>query len=136
MLFGTEIHQILEWIDFKNPNLEDLNISDYVKRKIMKFLTSDLIEKNRNSKIYKEYEFVTKKGKNKLYGIIDLMIENDEEIIIIDYKLKNIEDKYYDQQLNGYRKHIKGLTNKKVSIYLYSMIDEKFREVEIKEVLI
>ncbi len=136
LLFGTEIHQILEWIDFKNPNLEDLNISDYVKRKIMKFLTSDLIEKNRNSKIYKEYEFVTKKGKNKLYGIIDLMIENDEEIIIIDYKLKNIEDKYYDQQLNGYRKHIKGLTNKKVSIYLYSMIDEKFREVEIKEVLI
>lgn len=130
--FGTEIHQILEWIDFKNPDLNDLDVSDFIKRKILKFLNSDLIQKNRNSKIYKEYEFMTEQGETKLHGIIDLMIETDEEIMIIDYKLKNIEDDYYDKQLNGYRKYINRLTNKKVSIYLYSMIDEDFKEIQIK----
>ena len=133
--FGTEIHQILEWIDFKNPNLEDLKISDFMKRKIMKFLTSDLIEKNINSKIYKEYEFITEKDNDQLHGVIDLMIENDEEIIIIDYKLKNIEDSHYNNQLNGYREYIKNLTNKQVSVYLYSIIDEKFKEIESKVAL-
>ena len=51
-------------------------------------------------------------------------------MIIVDYKLKNIDDPLYDKQLNGYRKVIKDKTNKEVECYLYSIIDCKFRKVE------
>ena len=50
-------------------------------------------------------------------------------MIIIDYKLKNIDDSNYDKQLNGYRKYIKGKTNKETYCYLYSILDEKYREI-------
>ena len=48
---------------------------------------------------------------------------------IIDYKLKNIDDPNYDNQLNGYRKYIEELTKKSVKCYLYSIINEDYREV-------
>jgi hypothetical protein len=51
-------------------------------------------------------------------------------MIIIDYKLKNIDDLYYDKQLNGYREFICNKTGKKTLCYLYSIIDEKVREVD------
>ena len=63
------------------------------------------------------------------HGIIDLLIEQGDSIIIIDYKLKNIEDFAYDKQLNGYRKYISSITGKKIKCYLYSILDENYREV-------
>ena len=63
------------------------------------------------------------------HGIIDLLLEREDKIIIIDYKLKNINDSLYDKQLNGYRNYIYNKTKKKVECYLYSIIDEDYREV-------
>ena len=57
------------------------------------------------------------------------MIENDKEIRIIDYKLKNLDDENYIKQLNGYKNFIEKKTNKKTSIYLYSIIDENIVEI-------
>ena len=51
-------------------------------------------------------------------------------MIIIDYKLKNIDDLNYDKQLNGYRKYIEDKTNKKTECYLYSILNEDYRIVE------
>ena len=48
---------------------------------------------------------------------------------IIDYKLKNIDDPLYDKQLNGYRKYVEAKTGKKVDCFLYSILDEVYREV-------
>ena len=48
---------------------------------------------------------------------------------IIHYKLKNIDDELYDKQLNGYRHFISKKTGKVTKCYLYSIIDEKYREV-------
>ena len=50
-------------------------------------------------------------------------------MIIIDYKLKNIDDENYDKQLNGYKKYIKEKTKREVECYLYSIQDEIFRRV-------
>ena len=80
--------------------------------------------------MYKEYEFIYKEENIVKNGIIDLMIENESEIIIIDYKLKNIDDDAYNEQLNGYGKYIASKTNKKISKYLYSIIDCKFKKIE------
>ena len=128
MLYGTKIHEILELIDFKNPDYT--NIDSSIVEKIKSFIDSSLINDNINSKFYKEYEFVYKEENTVKNGIIDLMIENDNEIIIIDYKLKNIDDDAYNEQLNGYGKYIGLKTNKKISKYLYSIIDCKFKKIE------
>ena len=67
---------------------------------------------------------------NEIYhGIIDLMFEYEEYIDIIDYKLKDIEDKNYLNQLNGYKEYIENKTNKKVNIYLYSIINNDLRKI-------
>lgn len=56
-------------------------------------------------------------------------MECENHFDIIDYK-KNIDDDNYDKQLNGYRKYINSISNKKVNCYLYSIMDSTYREVE------
>ena len=130
MDFGTKVHEVLEQMDFTNPNefLEYLpaNIQDKIKF----FLETPLIKENLSSKMYKEYEFTYQEGNTISHGIIDLLIEREDKMIIVDYKLKNIEDAAYDKQLNGYRKVIKEKTNKETECYLYSIIDSTFRKIE------
>lgn len=127
---GTKVHEILEVIDFSNYDLNLFDIDSSIKEKINKFINSDLIQSNLNNKMYKEYEFTTKEDNENLHGIIDLLIERDDSCIIIDYKLKNIDDSNYDKQLNGYRRFIENKTKKKTSCYLYSILDEEIKEVK------
>lgn len=118
MEYGTKVHLELEMLDFNNPNTTDKNI--------IKFLESDLLKNISKGKIYKEYEFMYEKDNTINHGIIDLMIEYPDYIDIIDYKLKNIDDENYIKQLKGYKDFIEEKTNKKVNLYLYSIIDNKY----------
>ena len=131
MNVGTRVHEILEEIDFKNFDVSTLDANDFVKEKISSFLNQKLICEHIDDKMYKEYEFTYLEDDIYMHGIIDLMIECSDKIIIIDYKLKNIDDSMYDRQLNGYRDVISKKTNKDVYCYLYSIIDEKFREIQV-----
>ncbi len=125
--FGTKVHEVLEFIDFKNPNYTGLEES--VVRQIDKFLNLDIIKQNKNAKFYHEYEFVIEDNKTLSHGIIDLLIETEKEFIIIDYKLKNIDDSKYREQLQGYRKMVQNVTNKNVSCYLYSIIGGNLKKI-------
>lgn len=131
--FGTKVHAILEELDFKNPNLSLYDVPNTIKNKVERFLDSPLIQENKGCKTYKEYEFTYLEDNNYLHGIIDLMFDTKDKIIIIDYKLKNIDDSNYDKQLNGYRKVMKEKTKKEVECYLYSILEEKYRKVEEKD---
>ena len=51
-------------------------------------------------------------------------------IDIIDYKLKNIEDDAYLDQLHGYRDYIKEKRKKPVFLYLYSILDNNFKKID------
>lgn len=123
--YGTKIHELLELIDFNNPNNITLSIKE--KEIINNFI--NIIDIN-NATIYKEYEFIYNEDNTTYHGIIDLMLEYKDNIKIIDYKLKNINDKEYLKQLNGYKKYIENIFNKKVNIYLYSIIDNKLQEIK------
>ena len=57
------------------------------------------------------------------------MLENDNFIDIFDYKLKDTTDENYLKQLNGYKEYIKSVTNKKVNIYLYSIMKEEINKL-------
>ena len=127
MKFGTNIHYILELIDFKNPNYE--GIDDFYKDKINNLLNQELLKNIKAANIYKEYEFIEEKNNETKHGIIDLMLEYNDHIDIIDYKLKNIEDDAYQEQLNGYKNYIENKLNKKVFTYLYSIMDNTIKEL-------
>ncbi len=127
--FGTKMHEILEYIDFKEPDLSNSNINKYLEGKIMDFINSELIQKNINNKMYKEYEFIYKKDNITSHGIIDLLIESSDKMIIIDYKLKDISDDNYLKQLNGYKEFIHEKTKKDVECYLYSIMDGVYKHV-------
>ena len=126
--FGTKVHETLELIDFNN--IDNYEIEDkYIKNKILSFINSDLMKDKLNYNMYKEYEFIYEENNTISHGIIDLLIDCLNYYVIIDYKLKNIDDSLYDKQLNGYRNYIKNKTGKEVKCYLYSIIDENVREV-------
>ena len=57
------------------------------------------------------------------------MIEYDNHIDIIDYKLSNIKDDNYLNQLQGYKKYISTIVDKDINIYLYSIINERLEKI-------
>ena len=128
MKFGTKAHEIFELLDFRNIDLSLVD-NKFIRNKVEKFLSNDLLKNISNANIYKEYEFIYNKDNNEYHGIIDLMLEYDNHIDIIDYKLKSITDENYIKQLNGYKEYIEKISNKNVSTYLYSILDEKVLQI-------
>lgn len=123
LLYGRLIHELFECTDFNNLD----NLSDNNKKIIERFLEKVDIS---HAKIYKEYEFIYDEDNTTYHGIIDLMLEYQDNIKIIDYKLKNINDDAYIKQLNGYKDYIEKLFNKKTSIYLYSITLNTLEEIK------
>ena len=123
LLYGRLIHELFECTDFNNLD----NLSDNNKKIIERFLEKVDIS---HANIYKEYEFIYDEDNTTYHGIIDLMLEYQDNIKIIDYKLKNIGDEAYIKQLNGYKDYIEKLFNKKTSIYLYSITLNTLEEIK------
>lgn len=123
LLYGRLIHELFECTDFNNLD----NLSDSNKKFINNFL--EKIDIN-GANIYKEYEFIYEEDNTTYHGIIDLMLEYQDNIKIIDYKLKNINDDAYIKQLTGYKNYIEKLFNKKTSIYLYSITLNTLEEIK------
>ena len=123
--FGKVFHSILENIDFKNPNY--CGLSNYQRKKVEKLINNDIF--NDFIHIYKEYEFIYTVENEEYHGIIDLLVEYENEFKIIDYKLKDITDEAYLNQLNGYKNYIESITNKPVEIYLYSITLEELKKL-------
>ena len=57
------------------------------------------------------------------------MLEYQDNIKIIDYKLKNISDEAYLKQLNGYKDYIEKRFNKPTNIYLYSVTNNTLEKI-------
>ena len=75
---------------------------------------------------YKEYPFIYKEKK----GIIDLMVEKDEEIIIIDYKTHSVKDeRNYINQLKRYKEAIEYFYDKKVKAKIFYLDKLKMKEI-------
>ena len=123
--FGKKIHSIFEHIDLLNPDYSSL--SNFEKNKVEAFINKGLL--NNVVNIYKEFEFMYKEDNIEYHGIIDLLLEYNDLYKIVDYKLKNISDPLYIEQLTGYKKYIESITNKPTKIYLYSILNEELKEI-------
>lgn len=116
--FGTKIHELLELTDFENANTDNKYVNHLLN-------TFDF----NSAKIYQELEFSYELDDVLYHGIIDLMLEYEDKIFIIDYKLKNIDDENYIKQLNVYYNYVKCISNKDVHMYLYSILDNVTKEI-------
>lgn len=123
---GTKIHEYLEYIDFNNieESLKNIDLSDFLKNKIRVLSKQPFIKEN--AIYYKEYEFYY----NGSLGKMDLLIELDDSLIVVDYKLKEINKEYYFKQVKGYMDYLKTISDKRVEGYLYSILDETYLKVE------
>ncbi|MCM1370371.1 MAG: UvrD-helicase domain-containing protein [Clostridium sp.] len=131
MQYGKKIHKIFEMIDLKNPDYS--KIDKDIASKIKYFLSNDIFKNIKNSNIYKEYEFEYVKDGIRNRGIIDLMIEYEDYIDIIDYKLSNVDDLKYNTQLIGYKDYISSISKKKVNIYLFSILKGALKEIKTSD---
>lgn len=127
---GKNIHKLLEYINFNDINNSLENIDNkFYKDIVYKFLNSDLF----NDEIinyYQEYEFMYMENDMYYHGIIDFIIETNDEIKIIDYKLQNIVDDNYIKQLKGYKNYLNKVSNKEINIYLYSLINHTYKKID------
>ena len=128
MQLGLKVHEIFELLDFKNPDYSLID-DEFIKDKVQKFLSLDILKNIKDSTIYKEHEFIYELDNTEYHGIIDLMVEHVDHIDIIDYKLNNVKDENYLLQLNGYKNYINTISNKEVNIYLYSIIGETLEKL-------
>ena len=122
--YGTEMHKLFEQTNFLkiDENNENKNvIENFVK---MLNITSDTL-------VYKEYEFIFDQENVTYHGIIDLILIDKDIIKVVDYKLKNIDDPGYVNQLSIYYNYLKTMFDKKIELYLYSIIDNKLKKVEV-----
>lgn len=124
---GTLFHEYLEFIDFKNrqESYKFYNIPLFYKEKIEALFKTSFMQNIECFDIYKEFEFIDE-DKDNMHGIIDLLLEGEEQVIIIDYKLKEIEKETYKRQVGLYMDYIKRHTNKKVLGYIYSLLEERY----------
>lgn len=125
---GTKLHYFMELIDFKNPDYS--LVEEPFKIKVKNFLESDLLKDVEKAQVTKEFEFIYLKDKQEKHGFIDLLLEYDDKFVIIDYKLKNIDDESYDSQLLGYKEYLQSISEKEVECYLYSLMESNYRQVK------
>ncbi|MBR3697449.1 MAG: helicase-exonuclease AddAB subunit AddA [Clostridia bacterium] len=164
---GTITHLILQKIDYKNEYdlnkikelIEEMISKSIITReeansiqitKILEFLKTDFAKKIKNSKlIQKEKPFCTKILAKEIFenakdetvlvqGIIDLyFIDEENNLILVDYKTDFVEPGYedeliikYKKQLEIYKKALEEGTQKKVyKTYIYSIYLNKELEV-------
>jgi len=156
-LIGNLYHYSLEKLPFNLENSTQVknklvnlvengelpsSVFEYVDvEKLLKAIKnlSNLI--NKKDKILKEKIFMLNISYNEIFsnskikdkilvqGIIDLIIEKEDEIILIDYKTSRLTDfnliKKYALQLNIYEKALKYKYNKPIKKYIYSIFLDK-----------
>ncbi len=132
---GIYFHECLELINIsrlKDKKYVDQIIksldNDILKEIIISLSKQDFVKNIVN--YWTEYEFYYEDDQVSVNGIIDLLIETEDFVYIIDYKLSNIEAKEYEEQLKNYKKCMEQYFNKEIKCYLYSLLNKNIKEVK------
>lgn len=126
---GNAVHETLEYIDFKNFDSTSIE-NNFIRELVINLLNNPLMKNINNAEIFQEYEFFYEEDEIEYHGKIDLMLVYNDHIDIIDYKLDNILSESYKKQINGYKKYIEKISNKKTNTYLYSIISSKVLKIK------
>lgn len=128
---GLEMHNILQAIDFKNINLDNIEASSFIKGVLKRVLNLNIFKNISIAKTYHEHEFYFIKDSHEYHGIIDLFAVYEDHIDILDYKLANIESLEYINQLKIYKEYIKTKWDKRIDVYLLSLMNAEVKKLDI-----
>jgi len=129
MMIGTRLHAFLETFDFTNSHSALEHASKFEKEVVLTLY--DLFSEDffTEGEILREYPFVMKKDSLTAHGVIDMIVLHKDEVFILDFKLKNIDDEAYARQLQGYRNALKPLTDKPIHTILVSILERRKKEI-------
>lgn len=123
--FGLALHYAFEMEDY-DAVLNKYGIYTDVEKAYALYETSKKELEIFEGRKYKEIPFVF--GNEE--GIMDLMIENEEEVVIIDYKSARPKDESsYISQVEKYKTAAEKLTDKKVRGFILYADEKRLREV-------
>lgn len=114
---GTKLH-----LDFEYQNLDNSLVNKLLNTKFNNKSLS-------NAEIITEYEFTYEKDNESITGVIDLLAIHEDEVHIIDYKLRDLSNDNYLKQLNTYKDYISKVFDKEIKMYLYSISTGEVKEV-------
>ncbi len=127
--YGTLMHETLADLPNRMWTIEDLDDSDVTdldKKRILDFGSSDLYQKALTMEIHHEYPFYLEHDGMRMHGIMDFVAIGKKEILLVDYKTDNATEKEifnrYKDQLNAYRHALNIIyPDKPVSVYAWSL---------------
>ena len=125
--FGSDLHYLLEVTDFKNKDISFIK-DKRMQKYVLNVITCQLFNNLENAKIYHEYKFYDEINGTK--GIIDLLIVYPDHIDIIDFKMKNLSDDKYLDQLHIYRDYIKTISHLKINLYLLAALTGEVKSID------
>ncbi len=125
--FGSEIHYLLEITDFETKDLSHIT-KPFMKRYINNVLSAKVFENVKNNEVLHEFPFFDEQ--NGVNGVIDCLIKKEDEVDIVDFKLKHLDDEKYVLQLHTYYDYIKQITDLPIKMYLISAITGEVKEIE------
>lgn len=125
--FGSELHYYLEHLDFESDDLSYIK-NRQMRKYVYNVKNSPLFKGVKNKDVRHEYHFYD--NSSGIEGYIDALIIKENEVDIVDFKLKNIDEIEYVSQLNIYKDYIKKVTNKPIKMYLLAAITGEIKEVK------
>ena len=128
--FGVRLHEIMSRIDYQNLNL-DFIASEDLKAHIRAIIKLPPLSDARLAKVFQEQAYVD--NASDTLGMIDLMLEFENEIRIIDFKTSSLDHIEYDRQMKMYYEIIAARTKKPIRLYLISLMRHIYREVSSYE---
>lgn len=123
---GTLFHRYLELVNLETKDLSF--IVDIKERQVIeRIINLDLFKAATNSNTYREYNYLTSGGEEK---IIDLFIKHRDHITLIDFKLRDLSRPEYALQLLAYKAYLEEEFNLPVTPYLISIVTGEVKRVE------
>lgn len=129
--YGNYYHQLIEKVNFNDFDNSIMHYPIELQDSLKKLVNSPLFKTFKNPEFFQEYEFYQEKDNQVKRGIIDLMVIDDDRVSVIDFKLRNIDDEAYQNQLFGYYDFLKDKVNKPIDLYLYSIMNKNLKKFEL-----
>lgn len=130
--YGNYLHDLLSFVDYRQPlapQFKRLNLKQDEQRHIQRFAACSLMSDSQGATMYHEYRFFQLSDAGPINGIIDLLIVGPDICRIIDFKLKNIDQPHYENQVRIYMNYIQNVLDRPVQGYLYSIITGDMKQI-------
>ncbi len=154
--FGTLLHNVMQRLDFEKLNFDEVlsSVEEKYRKSVRKYLeqfakTNLYSEILKAKNIWREMPFNLSMKIGELYkvddeskddsiliqGVIDLYYENEEGLVLVDYKTDRLDSrdefiKRYKSQLDYYKKALESLTEKNVTkVEIYSFYLDNVIEI-------